>query len=895
MAEAFVSIGANTGSFIQSISEISQTIYNVQHDVSSTVVNINSDFTDLSKQADKVSKDITDGFTAATEAINQVGESAKKSEESLGKISKDMDKMGEHVANTEKEVKNQTNVISRLFEKQEKSTEGIKKKVEEQNEVLKKQHAILEKTSKGWYSVWSGARQAIGAGLVSWGARIVSDGIQACKVYEDMSAKLSVLTGNIESARDKFWELNALEDKTAISTDKLTQAYLTLGNNGLNRTTKQLEKYAAIAQGTNKDITGLAQNISNFVNGRLQSLKEYGITAEKNGNKVVMSFKGEKKEIEATSEALEQYLGQLADTQFGGVLEARTNTLTASFERLQNAWGTLTTRIMDGSDGAGQVIRVFVDKLTDYLNYLADALANPVYVEFFNTIAQGWKELFELFRKMKDSVCDWSEKLWSRVVGDAKDGANTMADYLSQLFNFVRMGFMEIAKQAENAWTALKGTYNGIVEWGATLLLTGDYEKAADAYNDVISETADNMLENSKLWDSAIKFQIKEIDDNLQKLRKKREDVAKELENKPGESGKPRKIGSTTKGSKGGSFKKPTDTWTSYYNQLVKSQQSGLSELEKAYADYYSKIDEITKRASESSVVDLKQVAEAKLIVEQELQKKINQIKQDAQAFIWDLTDNELAKLQDSYQKKLDMLNQYHEQAMISEESYAEAVKALYDKYYAEQIKKSGKNKNKNQFFSDDELENLNNFRDGMDSLSDAFSNLSNGMNETSSSYRALFAMEKAFAVASATINCIVAWSKALSGAKNWYEALANYASAIATTSAIMSQLKSVTMHDKGGSIPAGKIGIVGEYGPELISGPASVTSRKNTAELARSAINGSNVVVNLYEDRERAGQVDQNSVDGQQVINIFVSNIRKGGGIAQTLESTYQLRRYGA
>ena len=103
-------------------------------------------------------------------------------------------------------------------------------------------------------------------------------------------------------------------------------------------------------------------------------------------------------------------------------------------------------------------------------------------------------------------------------------------------------------------------------------------------------------------------------------------------------------------------------------------------------------------------------------------------------------------------------------------------------------------------------------------------------------------------------------------------------------------------MHDKGGYIKGGQLGIVGEYGPEIVRGPASVTSRKDTAAMARASMGGSSVTVNLYEDRAKAGQVEQSSTqDGEQIINIFVSNIRKGGQIAQTMESTYALRRYGA
>lgn len=40
-------------------------------------------------------------------------------------------------------------------------------------------------------------------------------------------------------------------------------------------------------------------------------------------------------------------------------------------------------------------------------------------------------------------------------------------------------------------------------------------------------------------------------------------------------------------------------------------------------------------------------------------------------------------------------------------------------------------------------------------------------------------------------------------------------------------------MYDSGGYIPHGQFGIVGENGPEIVNGPANVTSRRNTAALA--------------------------------------------------------------
>ena len=59
---------------------------------------------------------------------------------------------------------------------------------------------------------------------------------------------------------------------------------------------------------------------------------------------------------------------------------------------------------------------------------------------------------------------------------------------------------------------------------------------------------------------------------------------------------------------------------------------------------------------------------------------------------------------------------------------------------------------------------------------------------------------------------------------------------------------------DNGGYIPDGKLGIVGEYGPEIIQGPVAVTGRKTTESIISSATSkggsaGGGNVVNIQVD----------------------------------------------
>ncbi|WP_272691686.1 MULTISPECIES: phage tail tape measure protein [Providencia] len=60
---------------------------------------------------------------------------------------------------------------------------------------------------------------------------------------------------------------------------------------------------------------------------------------------------------------------------------------------------------------------------------------------------------------------------------------------------------------------------------------------------------------------------------------------------------------------------------------------------------------------------------------------------------------------------------------------------------------------------------------------------------------------------------------------------------AMSQVTVIQAGMKSAGMFDNGGFIPRGQFGIAGEYGPELINGPAHITSRRKTAALAAAAL----------------------------------------------------------
>jgi hypothetical protein len=101
-----------------------------------------------------------------------------------------------------------------------------------------------------------------------------------------------------------------------------------------------------------------------------------------------------------------------------------------------------------------------------------------------------------------------------------------------------------------------------------------------------------------------------------------------------------------------------------------------------------------------------------------------------------------------------------------------------------------------------------------------------------------LFKIGKAAALAEATVKGYQAIQNAL--AEVPYPL--NIAAAAAMAAATAVQIANIAStnytggHDLGGDIAAGKYGLVGEHGPELVSGPVTVTGRAKTASLLERA-----------------------------------------------------------
>lgn len=760
----------------------------------------------------------------------------------------------------------------------------------------------------------------IGAGAALGGLYALYNGASDnVKAFEDLRAKLSGVTGDLQSAEKVFWELNALEDQTTKSTTELSEALLYLNKFGIGVTSEDMKNLSAVSIGLNKDLASVTSAIGKAAQGRYQSLKELGIAVDDAGNTLKLSFKGVTTEVEKDTDAIKNYLSNLGKTQFSEVLEAKLQTTDAALNRFKNAWGTLQTEIFRSDGVIGQIFTNIYNQGTDMVNGLITVFK----LESVQKVIKGAVEhIFNFFKILYESITgkaitfktDWAE-IWLNILNTV----NLAIAKFKLLSASLISGFKVLAGAFDDfVYKPIKALMNKIMrEWDEWqnhfwkkiaeigTRISAPFVSLAVDYAELSAEVSKEMDENGSSLNDALKERegilneaAKDYAETLENIRKSEEELKKSSEGKQGESVLDNLFGTSsgnavnainTAGKKASNV---IDTlkreWDSFYKSLVSESRNSLSERQRLEIEYNEKNIELQKYAA---VASAEEISKAKQLIEEQYQLKKKELEENAQKEYYSIMENETELLRMETQKRIDIINQMYKDNLLSATQYMEAQSKLIDSYY----KNAGKKKTKDTILSDESVDRVTKLKDVTQTLSDAFSDMAGSMNKSSSSYKALFAIQKGFAVASATMNAILAWSQALSDPTqmSWIAKLTQYANAIALTANIISQLRSVQMYDKGGEIKAGELGIVGEYGPELIQGPATVTSRKDTADILNNR-NQSNIVVNLIEDNEKAGTVTENATDEETIIDIFVSNIRRGGSISGTLESTYNLRRYG-
>ncbi|PKR57506.1 tape measure protein [Thalassospira lohafexi] len=221
------------------------------------------------------------------------------------------------------------------------------------------------------------ARATVGilAGLgVGLGVAEIATGIaQVNAQFQDLQTSLKVATGSAEAADTAFAGLRVFAKETPFQLSEVTQAFISLKNLGLDPSIDSLRAYGDIASSFNgKSLDDFIQAVADATTGEFERLKEFGIKASSEGDKVAFTFRKMTTTIGKNATEIEGYLQDLARNNFGGAMSEKMDNLSGRFSNLKDQVDDLYVTI--GESGGIDVMAAALDLASSAVNGLADNL-----------------------------------------------------------------------------------------------------------------------------------------------------------------------------------------------------------------------------------------------------------------------------------------------------------------------------------------------------------------------------------------------------------------------------------------------------------------------------------------------------------------------------------------
>lgn len=798
-----------------------------------------------------------------------------------------------------------------------------------------------EKAKKSWQDVGSAVTSLKGifAGFVT--AAFFKEIADVVAGNEKIISSFRAITDTAEQARAVFDTFNNLSRELPQSFDEIQQSVLTLGKSGIMPTTDLIKDLSNIAAGTGKSLTEVSQAVYSATAGQLRGLQALGIQAEKSGDKIRITFKGTTTEIANTKQAMLDYVSSISKSDFAGAAEEQMKGLTGAIKNIGDAWGDFLYAIGgNGNGGLGEVITQAVWTAVDALDSLSNFINNN---QWFQAITSDLARFVTDFRTGMQYITAEAGAAINEITGDVGSSTDTCGGYVSTFFNnffsLLKLGvtmvtaavaavlktikaaiaaagtaLISFAHSAFNTLTTVgdklgSGLYaithgQGVSPWTATSQkIKDDFTLSAKATADAAKTEFSNAFEDIEMSFKGVKMMIADTaaasvkaDEDREKRLNKQADALKSLEGKSGAGAAAVFTPTAAKSGKSGgsSVKSVADKARAEWESFFKSLKSSSNQAAEALM---TPLDVETKRYNEQ-LQKLKDFYNAGTILATEYHSAVEMAEKAHQDRVTKIkSDAEQKQLKNTTQAQLS-------EKIQAEYGYANTENGILAFFTRMKDVFGDKTLSTTMTQFTARLRDMTAEQQAgvwgqmANGISGYFETMKNGFAEGSAGYKIMFALQKGFAIASATLSMI---QGAMEAWKLGFPAgLIAGAGVLAQGANLIGQLRSVNFsgaHYDGSPNPAGMWGTVSERGAEMVNGAivygaADIKSAEETDRLINQGKQSAavSVSVNLYEDASKAGQVQQTG----DVISIFVSNIRRGGDAAQVLQSSYGLKRVG-
>lgn len=770
------------------------------------------------------------------------------------------------------------------------------------------------------------ARSAITTAAALAGVGLgIAELVNTAREFEKLEAGLKTATGSAENATVAFDAIKDFAKNTPYDLAQVTDSFTKLVNYGLTPSERALYSYGNTASALGKDMSQMIEAVADASTGEFERLKEFGIKASKEGDRVTFTFRGIKTEVKNNAEEIENYLIRLGENNFATAMTDRMSTLDGAMANLGDAWSQLLADVSKA--GVGDAIETSVRQGTAALEELSSMFQSGEMAGYLDAAAGVWEQFGGDIQRTIEIAVEFFRDAWKDTLGESKTAG--------------RVFFETIAVMGGNTLYTLKaiGTEIGGIAAQMSAVAQGDFKGAA-AIGEMMKDDAVKARKEIDAWTESILkggqaadgTATNTLDAAIKKAQQKRQEWEREKEAAKAAGGD-RLAGNKVGGGKdtgpSEAEKKASAQRAKDFQKLVESLRTEEEEINASYKKRNELILahttegsaqrlDLMKRSTEQYNEELRRMQEGS-----ELNRLTEQLKDEEQ------------KIADSYARRLELIRQNTEEGAALRAELEQRAKEQYDAELADanssrmspidQIRASlmteeeeirASYERRAAIIRDSTLLSETEKQDIQKRLADQYMKqqqqleaartsmtLQNssqmfealaGIAETakgkqSGVYKAMFAVSKAFSLADAIIKIQagIANAAALPFPMN----LGAMATVASQTAGIISTIKGANFsgaYDIGGLIPPGSVGLVGEVGAELVRGPAVVTGRKQTAnKLATAGGSGGPVynitnapVINIDSSTDRA-QVEEMVQRGVRAGNMQLEDrLRRKGSL---------------
>jgi len=372
-------------------------------------------------------------------------------------------------------------------------TRKLRKGLDDVNKKLGRTEKSAKKTNRT-FSKLGGVVAAIG--FVALTASLIN----TIRKFEDLEATLRAVTGSTEAAAESFKLVRAFTARTVFQVDEVARSFITLKQAGIVPTSEVLQDFGNFAAGMGKSIEQLAQAAFNATTGEMEMLKQFGVIARQQGDKITVTFDGVTKTIDRSGESIIAFLREIGQTTFATAIEERFKTLSGAIANLNDSLDSFQVRI--GEAGATQGMVDFTKESTRLIEAsdpIADALglASRAFLNIGTTIAGGAATLLEFFQTAKDGEDDLdalNKRLQQLIKTNVDFKATLTADEKTEFALFeklnkdMRNAKFSVEKLVANDFADLSRIINKVADEKLKIHLSRVEEEVTDSMRETTRE-----------------------------------------------------------------------------------------------------------------------------------------------------------------------------------------------------------------------------------------------------------------------------------------------------------------------------------------------------------------------------------------------------------------------